>query len=75
MDVRKYILDNGIEIRISPKYIDVVNYKDIGHFDSNNITIYYEDGMIKISGNNLVISKLLNKEILILGNISLIELR
>jgi len=73
-DVRKYLLEENIEIRITPKYVDVINYREIGHFDNSNITIYHEKGSIKVKGKNLTISKLLNQEILILGNIINIEM-
>ena len=74
-DVRNYLLEKCIEIRITPKYVNVINYKDIGHFDNKNIIIYYDDGNIKISGDNMNISKLMNNEILIIGSINNVELR
>lgn len=74
-DVRNYLLEKGIEIRITPKYVNVINYKEIGHFDSKNIIIYHENGFIKISGNDMNVSKLMNDEILIVGCINNVELR
>lgn len=74
-DVRKYLLEEGFEIRITPKYVDVINYKELGHFNNKNITIYHSNGNAKISGDNLTISKLMNKEVLIIGTINNIELR
>ncbi|MBR1377225.1 MAG: YabP/YqfC family sporulation protein [Bacilli bacterium] len=74
-DIRKYLLEENLEIRITPKYVDIVNYKELGHFDNKSITIYHNDGNVKISGDSLTISKLLNKEVLIIGDIKNIELR
>ena len=73
-DIRNYILEGNFEIHLTPKYIDIVNYKELGTFDNNNITIYYDGGFIKISGTNMTINKLMNNEILIVGVINTIEL-
>ena len=62
-------------IRIINNKVDVINYKDIGHFDSNKVIINYSDGSVVIKGNNLVVSKLMNDEILIGGEIKGLELR
>ena len=73
-DIRNYILEEKFQINLTPNYVDVINYKDLGTIDNKNITIYYEKGSIKITGNNMTVSKLLNKEILIVGDINAIEL-
>ena len=74
-DIRKYLLEEVFEIRITPKYVNVFNYKELGHFDNKNITIYHSNGNVRISGDNLTISKLMNREVLIIGTINNIELR
>ena len=74
-DVRNYILEKNFEIHLTSKYVDIVNYTDIGHFDTNSITIYYEDGSVLIKGSNMTINKLLNDEVLVVGKINSIELR
>ena len=74
-DIRNYMLEKNFQINLTPNYVDVENYKDIGTIDNKNITIYHEKGSIKIIGNNMTVSKLLNNEILIVGSITNIELR
>ena len=74
-DIRNYILDDNFTITLTPQYVDIKSYKDIGTIDNKNITIYHEKGSIRITGNNMTVSKLLNKEILIVGDIDNIELR
>jgi len=73
--IRSYILDNDLKIIIVNNKINIVNYKDIGHFDSNKVIVKVENGEVIIKGSNLVVSKLLNSEILITGNFSNIEFR
>ena len=55
--------------------LDVVNYTDISHFDSNKIMVNYNKGSLAVLGNNLFVSKLLSDELLIEGNIEKIEFR
>lgn len=73
--IRNYVIEQEFEIRIINNKVDVINYKDIGHFDSNKVIINYSDGSVVIEGNNLVVSKLMNDEILIDGEIKGLELR
>ena len=55
--------------------IDVLNYDSIGHFDSNKVIIRYNKGTLVITGTDLVVSKLMSDEVLVLGKIQNIELR
>ena len=74
-NIRSFLLEDDFEIRIYKNKVNVINYDSIGHFDSNKIMIYYSAGLIIIKGDNLVVSKLLNDEVLITGIIQNIELR
>ena len=72
---RDYILESELKITILENRGDIVNYTEIGHFDSNKIIVRHDKGNIVINGNNLVVSKLLMDEVLISGTIKNIELR
>ena len=73
--IRSYILDSDLKITIVNNKINIVNYKDIGHFDSNKIVVKVDSGEIIVKGSDLVVSKLINDEILITGNFNNIEFR
>lgn len=73
--LRNYVLENDFEIRVFKNKVNVVNYNEIGHFDSDKVIINYSDGSVVIKGDNLVVSKLMSDEILICGNIKGLELR
>ena len=75
MDIRNYIFERDFKITILNNQINVVNYLSIESVSTNKITLKYEKGILDISGDNLVIKKLLNDEILIIGNIKSLELR
>ena len=72
-DLRNYILENKFRINIYENNIDIINYKEIDHFDDKIIIIRYEKGVITVKGENLIITKLLEDELLINGKIRNIE--
>jgi len=73
--IRSYILENDTKITIVNNKLNITNYIDIGHFDSNKIVVKLIDKEIVVKGNELVVSKLLDKEILITGIFNNIEFR
>ena len=73
--LENYILDNEFKITLLTNKIDIVNYIDIDHFDNNKIIIRYAGGLVVIKGEDLIISKLLNDEILISGKVRGLELQ
>ena len=72
---RNYLLDETFNMRVLKNKIYICNYESIGYLDNDLIIINYDSGEIKIKGENLVVSKLLNDELLISGNIKIIEMR
>lgn len=73
--VRSYFLEDKFKLIYIENKINIVNYDSIGHFDSNKIIVRKETGTIIVNGTNLVVSKLVNDEILIDGKISSVEFR
>ena len=72
--VRDYLLDDEFKIIILKDRINISNYDKIDYLDEEKIIIKSEK-TIEIKGKNLTVSKLLNQEILISGNIKEIEMR
>lgn len=73
--IRSYILDEEFKITILKERVNIVNYTSISNIDDNKVTIKYDNGNVIIKGNNLVVSRLMNDEILISGKINSIEFR
>ena len=73
-NIRNYINDPYQEIIIRKNYIDITNYIKLGIIKDSEIEVIGEFNII-VKGNNLVIKKLLNNEILISGDIKNIEFR
>ena len=71
--LNKYIKDNEFSINILENFIDINNFLDITILETNKIVLETPYGYLRIIGNNLVIKKLLEKEIVIIGTINSLE--
>lgn len=74
-DMREFIMEDEFKIIYLYNKLDIVNYTNISHFDSNKIIINYCKGSIVISGTGLYVSKLLTDEVLVEGSIEKLEFR
>ena len=73
--IKSYILEDDLKTTIMNNKINILNYIDIGHFDSNKIVIKTNSKDIIVKGSDLVVSKLMNNEVLITGNFKALEFR
>ena len=73
--IRSYILEDEFKITILNNKVNIVNYQSIGIIDTNKVIVKYDFGSVSVRGDNLVLSKLMNNEILISGNIYSIDFR
>ena len=74
LDIRKFINDTSFQILYRNNSINIINYTDINYMEESKISIsVYNNKKILIKGNNLTVKKLLESEILIVGNITSIE--
>ena len=73
--LRNYIYNKKFQLYIFENKINILNYKDIISFTDNKLIIDINKKLIDITGSNLVISRLLDDELLIEGNILNIEFR
>jgi len=65
----RYLTDNEYKITILTDYINIINYKEIIDFSNKEISVSHEKGITIIKGNNLVVSKMQDEELLIKGTI------
>ena len=75
MSIRKYLLENDFKMTLTDGNVNILNYQEISVFDDNHIIIKSNSKFITILGNNLIITKWLDDEILVNGEITKIELR
>ena len=67
--LNRYLNDKEYKIIIKQNYINIINYQEVIDFSINKISIRCENIIINIEGKNLIISKMLEEEILITGTL------
>ncbi len=65
-----YIEDREYKIIIKENYLNIVNYDEIVDFSLNKVSVKIKNKIIIVEGTRLAISKMLECEVLITGNIS-----
>ena len=63
----RYLENKNYEIIIKENKINIVNFKEIIDFSANNISLKCDNKIINIEGKNLIISKMIDDELLITG--------
>lgn len=71
--VYEYIKDMEFRFTVYNDRVHIVNYKKINSLNSDYILVESNDRKISIKGKNLVLNRLLDSEVLILGEVSHIE--
>ena len=71
--ISNYINDKEFRFTVYEKKIHIINFKRIITLEDNYISLLSQNKKVNIKGNNLVLNKLLDNELLIKGNISNIE--
>ena len=72
--ISSYIKDNEFRINIYHNKINIVNFIEINTLGETRVSIKYNRGNIVIKGKNLLVKKLLNNELLLTGEVKLIEM-
>lgn len=67
--INNYIDDKKFSILYKNNKLDIINYNKILDFSDTKISLSYLDTKYIITGTNLVISKMMEDEVLIIGNI------
>lgn len=71
--LKNYILDEEFQINYFRGKINIKNYTKINYMEDQKVSISYTDGIIIVHGQGLKIVKLLDNEILVDGNIEMVE--
>ncbi len=70
----RYLTNTTYKIIILPQSINIINYKEIKDFNNNKIIVLNQFGTTTITGEDLVVSKMQDNEILITGKITSVNL-
>lgn len=71
--IDRYLNDNEFKVSIDNLGINIINYTLIEDFSSTRVIIKYKSGFITLNGTDLVISKMQDDELFIIGNLKSIE--
>ena len=63
----RYLENNNYEIIIKDNSINIINFKEIIYFSMNKISLRCDDKLISVEGKELIISKMIDDELLITG--------
>ncbi len=69
----RYLIDKSYSITIKNDRVHIMNYLEVEELSSTRIVIRYERGKSILIGKDLVVSKMQNEELLIIGKIKTIE--
>ena len=69
-----YISDREYKIIIKENTLNIINYDEIIDFSLQKVSVKIKNKILVIEGTNLVISKMLEQEVLITGNIALVRI-
>ena len=63
----RYLENKKYQIIIKENQVNIINFKEIIDFSINKITIRCENKIINVEGKNLIISKMIDEEVLVTG--------
>lgn len=65
----RYLEDKNYEIILKENKVNIINFKEIIDFSTNKISLRCDNKIVNIEGKNLIISKMLDDELLITGTV------
>lgn len=66
---RSFILEDNFKINTSFNYIDIVNFTKIISLEEKEAIIEKDGKLIKIKGNNMRVARMLEDELLLIGEV------
>lgn len=69
-----YLYDREYKIIVKDGFVDIVNYDEIVDFTLTKISVRYKNKIIIVEGRDLTISKMIDNEVLVVGNIEVVRI-
>ena len=66
----RYLVESEYKVTIKNDKVHIINYTEIVDFSSTKVVIKYNKGIMTINGLNLVVSKMMEEELLVTGKIT-----
>lgn len=72
--INNYLNDNEFRVTVFANKIDIINYTSILDFSSTEISVKVNNKIVIVTGDDLIISKMYDDELLIKGKINNIKI-
>ena len=72
--INNYLNNNELRVTVFANKIDIINYTSILDFSSTEISVKVNNKIVIVTGDDLVISKMYDDELLIKGKINNIKI-
>lgn len=69
----RYLIDSEYRINIYGDGVHIINYLEVVDFSNTKVVVRYRDGITIIEGENLVVSKMMDDELLITGKLKVLK--
>ena len=69
----RYLVDNEYKVTIHKDWVHIINYLEIVDFSSNRVVVKYRGGETVLEGLDLVVSKMMDDELVIEGKLCSIK--
>ena len=66
----RYLEDKNSQIVIKENKVNIINFNEVIDFSINKISVRCDNKIVNIEGKNLIISKMIDDEVLITGIIN-----
>lgn len=74
-NITRYINDTDFQIVYLNNQLNIINYDKINYMEDTKISLSYKTGSVVVGGENLRAKKLLDNEIIIVGEIKNLDFR
>ena len=65
----RYLVDQSYKMIIKNNYINIINYREIKDFSNTKVIVSLDKGDIVIEGKDLVVSRMQDDEVVIMGKV------
>ena len=72
-NIRNYLNNKSYNINLSKNQLYINNYNKIDNINDKNISVIFEDFVLKVEGLNIKVIKMIDNEILFNGQIESIK--
>lgn len=69
----RYLIDSEYRINIYKDGVHIINYLEVVDFSNTKVVVRYREGTTIIEGENLVVSKMMDDELLITGKLKVLK--